>query len=325
MSNEFSENQMSLANLSQFSILISQYHHKNNMNYKFKIIVLSLLFFSCKGQQKDDNTDGKKSVTFIVTDLPANHDFSKDLYISGDFEGWSGGRPELKLEKKGKAYQITLPNHRETINFKFTLGSWETVELDAQQQNIENRTYTFKEHPEMMQVSIGAWSDGSNHKTVSSKQPNVTTFAENFKIPQLNTTRKIQVYLPPNYQTTKESFPVLYMHDGQNVFDKATSYSGEWEVDEILNKLYQTHGLSVIVVAIDNSENRMQEYTAWKHEKHPSPQGKQYIEFIVKTLKPAIDGIQAANHPHVFFSNTKDGRVSIYKTSGPPKFFIFTR
>ncbi|WP_082106519.1 alpha/beta hydrolase [Kordia zhangzhouensis] len=259
------------------------------MNYKFTIIALSLLFFSCKGTQKDDNTDGKKSVTFIVTDLPANHDFSKDLYISGDFEGWSGGRPELKLEKKNKTYQITLPNHKETIQYKFTLGTWETVELDEKRQNIENRTYSFKEIPETIKVSIGNWSNGSPNKTVSSKQPNVTTFAENFKIPQLNTTRKIQVYLPPNYQTTKESFPVLYMHDGQNVFDKATSYSGEWEVDEILNKLYQTHGLSVIVVAIDNSENRMQEYTAWKHEKHPSPQGKQYIEFIAKTLKPAVD------------------------------------
>ena len=42
-------------------------------------------------------------------------------------------------------------------------------------------------------------------------------------------------------------------------------------------------------------------------------------------LKPAIDGIQAANHPHVFFSNTKDGRVSIYKTSGNSDSHIILR
>jgi len=82
---------------------------------------------------------------------------------------------------------------------------------------------------------------------------------------------------------------VLYIHDGQNVFDKATSYSGEWEVDETLNTLHYTHGLNVIVVSIDNSDDRMQEYTAWEHEKYGSPQGKQYVEFIAKTLKPAID------------------------------------
>ncbi|PTX60174.1 putative alpha/beta superfamily hydrolase [Kordia periserrulae] len=260
------------------------------MKLKPTLLIIILLFLSCKGQKKDDNTDGKKSVTFVVTNLPENHNFSKDIYISGDFEGWSGGRPELKLEKKDSTYyKITLPNHRETINFKFTLGSWETVELDAQQQNIENRTYTFKEHPEMIQVTIGAWSDGSENEKISTKQANVETFAEKLEMPQLNTTRKIQVYLPPNYENSQASYPVVYMHDGQNVFDKATSYSGEWEVDETLNKLHETHGLEVIVVAIDNSEERMQEYTAWKHEKYGTPKGKEYVEFIAKTLKPAID------------------------------------
>ncbi|WP_420570920.1 alpha/beta hydrolase [Kordia sp.] len=260
------------------------------MNYRITIILLSFLFLSCKRKQKDDNTDGKKSVTLVVTNLPSDHDFTRDIYISGDFEGWSGGRPELKLEKKDSTYyKITLPNHRETINFKFTLGTWETVELDENQQNIENRTYTFKNHPEMIQVAIGSWSNGNNNKTITTKQPNVETFAETFNMPQLNTRRKISVYLPPNYSKSKASYPVLYIHDGQNVFDKATSYSGEWEVDETLNKLHQTHGLDVIVVAIDNSENRMQEYTAWKHEKYGSPQGKQYVEFIANTLKPAID------------------------------------
>ena len=259
------------------------------MKYKITIILISLLLLSCKGQQKDDNTNGKKSVMMIVNDLPSDHDYSKDIYISGDFEGWSGGRPELKLEKKDKYYQITLPNHKNNISFKFTLGTWESVELNEKRQNIENRTYSFKETPETINISIGAWSDGKANETVSSKQPNVEIFAEAFKIPQLNKTRKIMVYLPPNYANTNDSYPVLYMHDGQNVFDKATSYSGEWEVDETLNKLHYTHGLDVIVVAIDNSEDRMEEYTAWKHEKYGTPQGKEYVEFIVNTLKPAID------------------------------------
>ena len=79
------------------------------------------------------------------------------------------------------------------------------------------------------------------------------------------------------------------MHDGQNVFDKATSYSGEWEVDETLNTLHYAYNLDVIVVAIDNSDERMQEYTAWTHERYGAPKGKEYVEFIAKTLKPAID------------------------------------
>ncbi|WP_430411271.1 alpha/beta hydrolase [Kordia sp.] len=259
------------------------------MKTKLVILILSLCCFSCKGQQKEDRTDGKKSVTIIVDDLPTNHDYSKDIYISGDFEGWSGGRSELKLDKKDKTYSITLPNHKETILYKFTLGTWESVELDAKGKNLENRTYSFKENPETINISIGAWANGNANETLSTKQPNVETFAEAVEIPQLNTTRKIQVYLPPNYAQSTTSYPVVYIHDGQNVFDKATSYSGEWEVDETLNRLHQINGLDIIVVAIDNSEKRMQEYTPWKHEKHGKPKGKQYIDFIAYTLKPAID------------------------------------
>lgn len=259
------------------------------MKTKLTILFLSLFILSCKGQQKDDHTDGKKSVTLIVTNLPSDHDYTKDIYISGDFEGWSGGKSEFKLDRKDKIYSITLPKQQKTISYKFTLGNWESVELDKESAAIENRTYTFSEKSETIEIAIENWSDGSQNETISTKQSNVETFAENFNIPQLNRTRNILVYLPPNYESSTDSYPVLYIHDGQNVFDKATSYAGEWEVDETLNKLHQTHGLDVIVVAIDNSEKRMQEYTAWEHKEYGKPEGTAYIDFIAKTLKPAID------------------------------------
>jgi len=256
------------------------------MKTKLTIILISLLFCSCKTGKKDSSTN---SVTMIVNNLPNNHDYTKDIYISGDFEGWSGGKPEFKLEKKDKTYSITLPKQQKNINYKFTLGNWESVELSKKGENIENRSYTFNNTSETIEITIENWSDGSQNETLSTKQPNVATFAENFNIPQLNRTRNILVYLPPNYENSTDSYPVLYMHDGQNIFDKATSYAGEWEVDETLNKLHYVYGLDIIVVAIDNSENRMQEYNAWKHKEYHSPEGKQYIDFIVNTLKPAID------------------------------------
>ena len=69
-------------------------------------------------------------------------------------------------------------------------------------------------------------------------------------MPQLNRERKIWVYLPPNYEQSSKRFPVLYMQDGQNIFDNKTSYAGEWKVDETLNKLSKVYGLNLIVVAI---------------------------------------------------------------------------
>ncbi|QHI37785.1 Endo-1,4-beta-xylanase/feruloyl esterase [Kordia antarctica] len=256
------------------------------MKTNFTIILIAFLFFSCKTEKKAATT---KVATIVINTLPPDHDFNKDIYISGDFEGWSGGKTEFKLERKDKTYSITLPKQQKTINFKFTLGNWDSVETDLNGEMMENRSYTFSEISETVTFAVQNWASQKTAQGISTKQPNVETFEENFNIPQLNRTRKISVYLPPNYEASTKSYPVLYMHDGQNVFDKATSYSGEWEVDETLNKLHQTHGLDLIVIAIDNSENRMQEYTAWENKEFGKSEGKQYVDFIANTLKPAID------------------------------------
>ncbi len=57
---------------------------------------------------------------------------------------------------------------------------------------------------------------------------NVYIIDNSFYIPTLNRTRRIWIYLPEGYTTSKKKYPVLYMHDGQNLFDEATSFSGEW-------------------------------------------------------------------------------------------------
>lgn len=107
---------------------------------------------------------------------------------------------------------------------------------------------------------------------------------ENFPVPQFDNTRRIWIYLPPDYEETQEGYPVLYMHDGQNLFDQATSYSGAWQIDKSLDGLYQeekTRG--IIVVGIDNGgETRFEEYI-------PKHQGDKYLNFVVHTLKPFID------------------------------------
>lgn len=116
----------------------------------------------------------------------------------------------------------------------------------------------------------------------ASKQ--VSTFT--IEAPQLQTTKKIWVYLPENYATSKKNFSVIYMHDAQNLFDAKTSYSGEWNVDEKLHSLKA----QVIVVGIEHgNEKRMEELTPFKNEKYGGGKADNYLEFIVKTLKPQID------------------------------------
>lgn len=123
-------------------------------------------------------------------------------------------------------------------------------------------------------------------------------------IPQLKRSRTVWVYLPDNYDPTGEPFPVIYMHDGQNLFyDKLTAYGTAWHADKSLDKIYAATGRSAIIVGVEcNDKRRLSEYSPWKVSVfalkarrtvakglNRGGEGKQYAEFFAKTLKPAID------------------------------------
>ena len=119
---------------------------------------------------------------------------------------------------------------------------------------------------------------------------NVKIISEKFEIPQLKTTRRIWIYLPKDYETSHKKYEVMYLQDAQNLFDDATSYAGEWQVDETLNKIFEKTGKSFIVVGIDNGgEKRIEELSPFKNAKYGGGNGENYVKFIVETLKPYID------------------------------------
>ncbi len=227
-------------------------------------------------------------VTFVVENLPENTPKNTTIYISGDFEGWTGGQEKYKLSQKNNRYSITLPKQSKSIDFKFTQGSWNSVEVGINGNSIDNRIYTFKRKNDTVKITILNWTNTSLKESTATK--NVTVLSEDFYIPQLDRNRRIWVYLPPDYDLTNKNYSVVYMHDGQNLFDDNTSYSGEWQVDETLNKLYKEIGFGLIVIGIDNGgDKRLDEYSPWKNKKFGGGEGEAYINFIVQTLKPFVD------------------------------------
>jgi predicted alpha/beta superfamily hydrolase len=111
----------------------------------------------------------------------------------------------------------------------------------------------------------------------------------NVHSPQLNNQRDVMVYLPPSHGQSDQRYPVIYMHDGQNLFDAATSFAGEWQVDEAMETL-AAEGCEAIVVAISNlGPRRVHEYSPFRHFKMGGGQGEKYADFITETLKPIID------------------------------------
>ena len=83
---------------------------------------------------------------------------------------------------------------------------------------------------------------------VTKQDNNVYIIDKAFYMPQLQRSRRIWLYLPSEYQSSKQYYPVLYMQDGQNLFEDWSAFSEEWGVDEALNSVQE----KCIVVGIDN-------------------------------------------------------------------------
>jgi predicted alpha/beta superfamily hydrolase len=144
-------------------------------------------------------------------------------------------------------------------------------------------------------------------------------------MPQLGRTRRVWVYLPPDYETSGRRYAVLYMHDGQNLFDDATSYAGEWGIDETLDSLH-TRGVEVpIVVGVDHGgARRFDEYSPWRHPQHGGGEGDAYVDFLVHTLKPQIDAryrTRPGRESTIVAGSSMGGLISLYAALRHPEVF----
>jgi len=232
-------------------------------------------------------------VTLNVT-VPAGTPAGAAVYVTGSFNSWNPGEVAYALTRTAAGtYQITLPARTGTIEYKFTRGNWAAVETDAANGAVPNHRYTFGSSPVVKHVVLN-WQDmgGGSGCQSTAARPNVRVLSPAFAIPQLGRTRRVWLYLPEDYATSFRRYPVLYLHDGQNVFDACTSFSGEWGVDETLRQLQQS-GLDAagcIVVAVDNDgAQRLNEYSPWNNPQYGGGQGDQYVDFLVQTLKPYVD------------------------------------
>jgi predicted alpha/beta superfamily hydrolase len=231
---------------------------------------------------------GQIKVTFKMGKIPPSDGLSVHLFLAGDFNNWNPGDQAFELVKNDAgSYQFSREFSKGTYNFKVTRGSWQTVECNALGKPIENRSIPVL-HDTTITIDVAGWQD--NFKPAEKKHTassNVAVINEKFDLPQLGRQRRVWIYLPADYGSTHKKYPVIYMHDGQNVFDEFTSGYGEWGVDEIMDKLPAKD--QCIIVGIDHGgEFRITEYDPYD-SKYGKGSGDDYVEFLAKTLKPYID------------------------------------
>jgi predicted alpha/beta superfamily hydrolase len=230
------------------------------------------------------------TVTIKIDSLPKYHSSGNDIYVAGSFNGWNARDSNYRFQKDAKGnYFIKLSLTEGSYEYKLTRGDWDKVECKKDGEPVDNRSLRIESGSEI-KINVEEWLDRFPPKPkASTASKNVHIIDTSFFIPQLKRTRRVWIYLPENYKKSKKHFPVLYMQDGQNVFDEATAYAGEWGVDEYFDSVYEK-GIESIVVAIDNGGiKRMNEYSPYDMKKFGKSEGNAYIDFIVKTLKPFVD------------------------------------
>jgi predicted alpha/beta superfamily hydrolase len=281
------------------------------------------LFWLCWCLAAGLATHAQHSVTFRIQSLPAYHKPTDPVFLAGSFNNWNPGQKSMQFDRAGGAYLMTVSLKPGKYEYKLTRGSWETVEAGSEGASAGNRVVEVLTDT-LIEVSVPHWTDHFPKQRVSTANKQVQVVDTGFYMPQLNRYRRIWIYLPAGYAASKKDYPVLYLHDGQNVFDAATSFSGEWGVDEALDTLAPAN-TELIVVGVDNGgDKRINEYSPYDMERFGKGEGDAYVDFLVKTLRPYIDKryrtLKGGKHNYVAGSSM-GGLISFYAILKYPKKF----
>jgi predicted alpha/beta superfamily hydrolase len=266
--------------------------------------------------------------------LPDHLPPASRLYITGNHHtlgDWDPGLIEIPRRGNRAQWTASLPTGY-ALQFKFTLGDWGHVEAAIDGSEIPNRVLTVPSGRTTLRVAVSGFkTPGSQPEQWPTTLTGNVRVHEGFPSREL-ASRTLWVYLPPDYaQEVDRRYPVIYMQDGNNCFNEATSFNGqEWKVDEIFEEgITQGTLPKTIVVGIANTPARVDEYTmmkALRGDRRTRIGGKAdlYASFLIDEVKPFIDStyrtLVDASHTAVIGSS-HGGLVSLYLGLRHPKVF----
>lgn len=209
---------------------------------------------------------------------------------------WKPGAVAMEQREDGSWVREFTLKKNSNLEYKITRGSWQSEAADADGKALTN--FAIKVESDSSHThEIDNWldADSENASDDTEKAPKAKEKPEDRITGEVRYHRQIKakglqprdiiVWLPPDYKKdARKRYPVLYMHDGQNICDPATAYTGvDWEADETATRLIEEGKMQkIIIVGIYNTPERLEEYSL-------SPTGKRYREFITNELKPLID------------------------------------
>lgn len=227
----------------------------------------------------------------LTLELITTNDDARPVFLTGNFNHWAVRDERYRMTRIEEGhYRYTfyeIPDlGGEPFEYKYTKGGWESEELSDDGRPRMNRRL---EVPKGRVVdTVPRWKCHADWYD-SKYYPDIQVISKRFNLPQLRRRRRISVLLPWDYATSTKRYPVLYLQDGQNLFEDHAPF-GTWAVDRHLAALAQRGKGDLIVVAIDHGgRERIREFMPYDTSKWGEGLGRDYARFLAETLKPYID------------------------------------
>ncbi len=285
----------------------------------------------------------------IVKDNSGMANQENPIYLASSINGWNPADEEMMLSGRSDTrWQIVIDRnlHGVGMQFKFTLGGWDREELDGAGNSIANRSLGL--------VDISQLKPG--------ERPVIELEIPEFRVPRSlaeqvreqgiyrelqvtgdirrievrggsggaeNATRDLLIWLPEEYNAPENShktYPVLYMFDGQNLFEQLPNVPGEWNIDETLTELIHNGRVEpMIVVGIPHSgEHRIQEFMPFGAYKGIEGDGKACMQWIFDEVMPKVNrAFRVEMNPSstAIGGASLGGAMALYGASENPEIF----
>ena len=245
---------------------------------KFLLYLISTFFLVVNIQSQD-----KVNVTIVVkaNNLPAE----SSVYVTGNDVKLANWQPDavklIEIEKRKWSKRFSITKGKK-LEFKITQGSWDTEALNDDGSVPGNHKLEVLRDT-TVEIEVKLWANKLKQK-IEGQITGIVQYHLNMKGKGIKP-RDIIVWLPPFYfLEPQKKYPVLYVHDGQNIIDPRTStFKVDWQIDETADSLIRKRLIEeIIIVGIYNTPDRSSEYS-------DNDTGYAYMNFIIDSLKPFID------------------------------------
>ncbi len=272
-----------------------------------------------------------KTISAHLQFLPLQTPPGAALYLAGNLNGWKPDDERYRFQPTGDgSYKLVFQADLDTLEYKITRGHWATAEGDAAGNELPNRVFKPGAAENELWMRIESWTDLYQTTQGHRLPDNILLLHPNFYIPQLDRNRRIWACLPPDYWANPmRRYPVVYIQDGQNLFDNPDALFGSWGIDKAMNRLFVqpsgAHFQAPIIIGIENGgAHRIAEYSPWRNARHGGGEGDLYLDFVCDTLKPFVDEhlrtLPAREHTGIIGSSM-GGLISLYAAVEKPGIF----